>query len=247
MKFKTAVILCGGKGTRLGSLGKKIPKTLSKVHGKPIIWYIIKSLSKNSFNHFILPVGYKGKMIKKYFLKENDFKDKNIEIFFTGINTSISQRIFKIKKFIKSKNFVLLNGDGIFKFNLNQIFQEHEKKKFYYFFRSEAQLPYGIVGIKNRKIVSFERESSFDATLSKNKKNFIGQIYSGISVLKTDLLKLNFKNFKNFEKQFYPVIIKRFKSNFRKISGIWYSVDNQKDLNFLNEKKMKQYIKKLNY
>ena len=46
-------------------------------------------------------------LIKKYFLKENDFKDKNIEIFFTGINTSISQRIFKIKKFIKSKNFVL--------------------------------------------------------------------------------------------------------------------------------------------
>ena len=42
MKIKTAVILCGGKGTRLGSLGKKMPKTLLKVQGKPIIWYIIK-------------------------------------------------------------------------------------------------------------------------------------------------------------------------------------------------------------
>ena len=127
MKFKTAVILCGGKGTRLGSLGKKIPKTLSKVHGKPIIWYIIKSLSKNSFNHFILPVGYKGKMIKNIF-KRNDFKDKNIEIFFTELILQFLNVSFK-KKFIKSKNFVLLNGDGIFKFNLNQIFQEHEKKK----------------------------------------------------------------------------------------------------------------------
>ena len=47
-------------------------------------------------------------MIKKYFLKENDFKDKNIEIFFTGINTSISQRIFKIKKFIKSKKLCFI-------------------------------------------------------------------------------------------------------------------------------------------
>ena len=129
MKIKTEVILCGGKGTRLGTLGKKIPKTLSKVNGKKIIWNIIKSLSKNSFNHFILPVGYKGKMIKKYLLKEKDFHGKNIKIIFTGINTPISQRIFKIKKFIKSKNFVLLNGDGIFKFNLNQIFQEHESKK----------------------------------------------------------------------------------------------------------------------
>lgn len=246
MKIKTAVILCGGKGTRLGTLGKKIPKTLSKVHGKPIIWYIIKSLSKNSFNHFILPVGYKGKMIKKYLLKEKDFHGKNIQIIFTGINTPISQRIFKIKKFIKSKNFVLLNGDGIFKFNLNKIFQEHESKKnSITFLGSEAQLPYGIVGIKNRKIISFERESSFDTTLSKNKKNFIGHIYSGISILKTDLLKLNFKIFKNFENQFYPIIIKRFKSNFKKISGLWYSVDNQKDLNFLNEKKNKTVYKKI--
>ena len=54
-QIKTAVILCGGKGTRLGYLGKKLPKTLVKVKDKPIIWYIIKFLKKNSINHFILP------------------------------------------------------------------------------------------------------------------------------------------------------------------------------------------------
>ena len=47
MVFKTAVILCGGKGTRLGAIGKKLPKTLIKIHSKPIIWYIIKILQKN--------------------------------------------------------------------------------------------------------------------------------------------------------------------------------------------------------
>ena len=41
-KYKSVIILCGGRGTRLGSLGKKLPKTLVKIHGKPIIWYIIK-------------------------------------------------------------------------------------------------------------------------------------------------------------------------------------------------------------
>ena len=46
MVFKTAVILCGGKGTRLGAIGKKLPKTLIKIHSKPIIWYIIKILQK---------------------------------------------------------------------------------------------------------------------------------------------------------------------------------------------------------
>lgn len=246
MKNKTAVILCGGKGTRLGNMGKKRPKTLCLVQGKPIIWYIIKSLSKNSFNHFILPVGYKGKMIKNYILKEKELENKNIEVIFTGPSSSIAQRIHKIKKKIQSKNFILLNGDAIFNFNLKKIFKEHELRKDYItFLGSEAPLPYGIIGIKNKKIISFERESRFDAILSTSKKNFIGKVYSGISIIKTDLLRLKFKMFKNFEKEFYPIIIKKFRSNFKKIIGIWYSVDNQKDLNFLNEKKNKIVYNKI--
>ena len=66
MKYKTAVILCGGKGSRLGLLGKKIPKSMVKIHNYPIIWYIINILCQNSFNHLILPIGYKGHLIEKY-------------------------------------------------------------------------------------------------------------------------------------------------------------------------------------
>ena len=57
-KINTAVILCGGKGSRLGTLGKKIPKALVKVQGKEILWYILKVLKKNKFNHVILPIGF---------------------------------------------------------------------------------------------------------------------------------------------------------------------------------------------
>ena len=46
MNYRTAIILCGGKGTRLGELGKKLPKTLVKIQGKPILWYILRSLKK---------------------------------------------------------------------------------------------------------------------------------------------------------------------------------------------------------
>ena len=50
-KNKSAIILCGGKGSRLGNLGKKIPKALAKVQKKEILWYIISILIKNNFNH----------------------------------------------------------------------------------------------------------------------------------------------------------------------------------------------------
>ena len=152
MKIKQAVILCGGKGTRLGSIGKKMPKTLVKIQGKPIIWYIVKFLKKNSFNHFILPVGYKGMQIKKYISKERDFNNMNIEIVNTGENSSISKKINKIKKNIKSDNFLLLNGDAIFNFNLKKFFSKHCKKKYAIsFFGCATQLPYGVVGMINKK------------------------------------------------------------------------------------------------
>jgi glucose-1-phosphate cytidylyltransferase len=62
---RSAIILCGGKGTRLGELRKKLPKILLKVQRKEILWYIIRILKINKFDHLILPIGYKGHLIKK--------------------------------------------------------------------------------------------------------------------------------------------------------------------------------------
>ena len=121
MIHKTAVILCGGKGTRLGLLGKKIPKSLVKIHKYPIIWYIVNALRYHSINHFILPLGYEGHLIKNYLKKNKECNNLNIDLIDTGLETTISRRIFYIRNKIKSENFVLLNGDAIFDFNLSKI------------------------------------------------------------------------------------------------------------------------------
>ena len=132
-KYKTAIILCGGKGSRLGETGKKIPKTLIQVQKKPILWYIINELIYNGgFNHFILPVGHKGEMINKYIVKNfvtKKYKNIKFDIINTGLNTSISNRIFKVSNRIISNNFLLLNGDAIFSFKLKNFFTNHLKKK----------------------------------------------------------------------------------------------------------------------
>jgi len=126
--FRSAVVLCGGKGTRLGILGKKIPKAMVKIQGKEIIWYIIKILKRNKFNQIILPLGYKGNMIRKLSKKYKSlFRD--VDLVSTGKNSNIGKRISLVGEKIKSNNFLLLNGDAIFNFNIDKIFKKHEQKK----------------------------------------------------------------------------------------------------------------------
>ena len=97
MKFKSVIILCGGKGTRLGSISKKIPKALVKIQKKEILWYIINFLKKNNVNHFILPLGYKSSYIRN-FINKNNFFGSAVDLINTGTNTNIGIEFIKYKK-----------------------------------------------------------------------------------------------------------------------------------------------------
>ena len=67
---KKILILCGGRGKRLGSITKKIPKPLVKVGKKTIIEQKIKYYSKQGFKNYIFCIGYKGKILKKFIIKK---------------------------------------------------------------------------------------------------------------------------------------------------------------------------------
>ena len=241
--IKTAVILCGGKGTRLGIITKQIPKSLVKINSKPIIWYILKILKKNGFNQFILPIGYKGNLITKYLKK--DFNDYDLRIISTGNNTTIAKRIYKIKKFISTNDFLLLNGDAIFDIDLRKIYNNHikNKKVFITFLGSETNLPYGTIVLSKNIVKNFKRDVMFDAVKISNKKNTIAHVYSGMAILKKKILSKDFKNYKNFEEKLYPQIIKKYTCKFHKFSGFWHSIDNIKDIRILrNDKKKKEKL-----
>ena len=62
-----AVILAGGLGTRISEESHLKPKPMIEIGGKPILWHIMKIYSQYGFNEFILPLGYKGELIKKFF------------------------------------------------------------------------------------------------------------------------------------------------------------------------------------
>lgn len=239
MIYRTAIILCGGRGTRLGQLGKKFAKTLIKVQEKPILWYILNSLKKNKFNHFILPIGYRGKQIKK-FLEKIKLENCKIDIINTGLDTAIAKRIYKIKNFIKSDNFIIVNGDAIFQTNLNNIFKNHVlKKKDMSFICCEGEADFGTVGVENNKVINFERNLNFKSVNTKT-KNFKAYVYSGMCIFNKKILNENFKNYLNFEKDFYPRLIKKYKTQFNNLNGFWYAIDNVKHLDALNKKIIKK-------
>ena len=251
-KKRSAIILCGGKGTRLGSIGKKIPKTLVKIQGEEILKYILSHLIKYRFDNIILPVGYKGQMIKKFINKYDKIK-KIVKVVPTGQNTEIGKRIAFVEKFIKSDQTLILNGDAIFDFNINNIYKTHKKNNFDVSFLSgEITYPYGTVGVKNNKVIDFKRSLKYHALKVRNRVNYTAFNYTGIILINSSILKKYknyFKKFNNFEAEFYPLIIKRFKAQLHILKSFWHSIDNVKDISSANnvkENRIKFYkIKKL--
>ena len=92
-----AVMLCGGLGSRMGSLTSKTPKSLLMVSGKPIIWYSFWTLYKYGFRNFILPLGYLGNMIHEYMKKNSiDIILDQRQIFIGNTNKDITKKILTI-------------------------------------------------------------------------------------------------------------------------------------------------------
>src|SRR3989339_390063 len=74
------VIFCGGLGTRLREETEFKPKPLVEIGGKPILWHIMKIYSHYGFKDFVLCLGYKGDLIKKYFMESSDWKGKDFTL-----------------------------------------------------------------------------------------------------------------------------------------------------------------------
>jgi len=144
-----AVILCGGKGTRLREETEFKPKPLVEIGGVPILIHIMKIYASQGFREFVLCLGNKGELIKKYFLEHrhlvNDFtlnlasgqesfhtqnfslNDCSITFVNTGENTLTGGRVKKIQPFVGREDFMLTYGDGVANINLRVLLNFHRQ------------------------------------------------------------------------------------------------------------------------
>jgi glucose-1-phosphate cytidylyltransferase len=136
-----AVILCGGLGTRLSEETEARPKPMVEIGGKPILWHIMKTYSHYGIVDFILCLGYKGDLIREYFLNYSTMNsdvivsvgDRSVEhlepfhdeenwhvlLAETGPLTPTGGRIQRVGKYIKGDDFFVTYGDGVSDVDLN--------------------------------------------------------------------------------------------------------------------------------
>ncbi len=234
---KWVVVLCGGRGSRLGSITENIPKSLVKVHGKPILWYILLTLYKQGFRHFICPLGYKGDMIREFISQQ--FKEYDWEIHFidTGEDTPIAKRLQRAINIIPAHDdFFLLNGDTLFDFDIIGMCQLHLRKNALVTLSSTQIVSnYGIILEEEGKITGFTREQKVSYFYPSHTNNSKGYINAGFSWLNKEALQLvDLEHCENFELELYTKVIQMARAAHFIIEGNWFAIDTQKDLNVIN-------------
>lgn len=141
------VILAGGKGTRISEESVLKPKPMVTIGDKPILWHIMKIYSYYGYHDFIICCGYKGHIIKDYFVhyymyqsdatfqlkdREKAYHNSNAEpwritLANTGLETLTAGRILKIKEYIGDDDtFMLTYGDGVGDINIPELVKFHE-------------------------------------------------------------------------------------------------------------------------
>lgn len=139
------VLFCGGLGTRLRDASGDLPKPMLEIGYRPILWHVMKYYSHYGHKDFILCLGYKADIIKRYFLNYNecisndfvlskggseinliqsDISDWNITFVDTGLTTNIGQRLKAVERYLKNDEMFMANyADGLTNLPLSEMLE----------------------------------------------------------------------------------------------------------------------------
>lgn len=180
-----AVILAGGRGTRLGEISSIKPKPMVQIGNKPILWHIMKLYSSYNIKDFIICAGYLGHEIKDYFskfllnnsdveidlsnksinyLSNSDNEDWKIKIIDTGLETLTGGRLIKIKNYLNDDEpFFLTYGDGLANINMYNLLKFHNSNNKLVTMSAVFPPPrFGSLEIKDQIVTEFSEKNLGD-------------------------------------------------------------------------------------
>ena len=141
-------ILAGGLGTRLSEETTIKPKPMVEIGGKPMLWHIMSIYAAQGFKEFVVALGYKGELIKDYFLNyhyrardisvqmgtgevtihQGNCEDWTVHLLDTGADTQTGGRIRRVAQFIGNEPFMLTYGDGVANIDLKKLLEFHQNQ-----------------------------------------------------------------------------------------------------------------------
>lgn len=147
MERMKVVILAGGMGTRISEESRMKPKPMVEIGNRPIIWHIMKWYASFGFQEFIVCCGYKGHIIKNYFVNYYDYQEDvtfelkrekssidvcckepwKVTLVNTGLKTLTSGRLLKVRDYIGDEAFMLTYGDGVSDVDIKRLIECHKQ------------------------------------------------------------------------------------------------------------------------
>jgi len=226
------VLLAGGFGTRLAEYTKTIPKPMINLNGKPMLFHIMKLYAKHGFKDFYIALGYKGKIIKKFFNK--NFFDWNIHLIETGRNTMTGGRLKRLKKHIGKETFMMTYGDGLSNVNLKKLLKFHKKnKKLVTLTAVRPPARFGAIKIKGKYVSYFKEKSKLDE----------GWINGGFFVMEPEFFNFIKEDKTYLEREPLEKVSKKGELAAFKHEGFWQCMDTKRDKDRLNDILSKKKIK----
>ncbi len=242
------VILCGGMGTRLKEETEYRPKPMVKIGDKPILWHLMNIFAYHGYKDFILCLGYKGDMIKEYFINfemlNNDFtinlshpqevkihqplySDWCVTLADTGEKTLKGARLKKIEKYIDTDIFLATYGDSIGNIDIHSLLRFHKSHgKIATISGVTPAARFGKMKLENNKVLSFhEKPKTTESIVNGGFMVFSTKIFDYLTA--DDNCDLEYGPFEQLAKDGQLMMYRH--------KGFWACMDTIRDMEYLNE------------
>ena len=240
-----AVILAGGRGTRLTEETTLKPKPLVEANGKPLIWHIMQNYSRHGITDFIILSGDKGQQIREYFanfwlhqadltfdlLTPNQEIHKvrglpwKVTVIDTGTDTNTGGRIARLKGIV-NEDFLLTYGDGVSDIDISSLVKKHmEHDNHVTLTAVQPPARFGALNLKGNQVTSFQEKPEGDGAW----------VNGGFFVLSPKIFDYLDSDTSSFEIDALPKVASAGKLGAHKHSGYWQPVDTIRDLQRLEE------------
>jgi len=218
------VILAGGYGSRLSEYTDMIPKPMVQIASKPIIWHIMNLYAQFNYKDFIIALGYKGEILKKYFTENSS--GWNINLIDTGEKTMTGGRFKRIQKFVGNETCMLTYGDGLADIDFEALLSFHKKHgKLATVTAVRPPARFGSIQLEGEKVKNFKEKPQVET----------GWINGGFFVIEPGFFKLIENDGTYLEREPLERAAIDGELYAYKHDGFWQCMDTKRDKDLLEE------------